>query len=129
MNVGIQFDAVSMRYGQQTVLQQLNFEIPSGVLATILGPSGCGKSTLLMLIAGLLKPSTGTIKLPEKTTVGMVFQDYALYPHLTVQENIAFPLKMQHIRKKERQQRVQALATQLQITDCLVKKPHALSGG
>ncbi|SPS03207.1 Maltose/maltodextrin import ATP-binding protein MalK [Latilactobacillus sakei] len=129
MNVGIQFDAVSMRYGQQTVLQQLNFEIPSGVLTTILGPSGCGKSTLLMLIAGLLKPSTGTIKLPEKTTVGMVFQDYALYPHLTVQENIAFPLKMQHIRKKERQQRVQALAEQLQITDCLTKKPHALSGG
>lgn len=132
------FEEVTMTYGDKDVLSNINFDIPEGKLVSILGPSGCGKSTTLMLISGLTFPSSGEIYFGnEKVTkadavkrkVGMVFQNYALYPHLTVLENIMFPLKMEKRPKKERTKRAMELAELVQIADHIEKKPKQLSGG
>ena len=121
-----------------TAVSDFNFEIPDGQLIGLLGPSGCGKSTALNLISGLLKPSEGKIffgeddvtNLPaENRGVGLVFQNYALYPHMTVRENIAFPLKLRKMDKAEIDQRVEQAAEILDITEYLDRKPKALSGG
>ncbi len=105
----VRFEDVSLNYDKQKeVLQDLSFEIPKGKLTCLLGPSGCGKSTTLNLISGLLSPSKGRIYFDEQDVtkkdalgrrVGMVFQNYALYPHMTVLENICFPLKMAKVKK------------------------------
>lgn len=129
-----------MRYNdkQNNVLDEINFEIPEGQLISILGPSGCGKSTTLMLISGLIFPSEGKIffngeevtsKDAVQRKVGMVFQNYALYPHLTVLENIMFPLKMAKMSKHDRKARALELAQLVKIEDHINKKPAALSGG
>ncbi|EXJ24094.1 Ferric iron ABC transporter, ATP-binding protein [Alkalibacterium sp. AK22] len=134
----VTFDEVTMTYGDRDVLDKISFDIPEGKLVSILGPSGCGKSTTLMLISGLAFPTEGDIYFGnEKVTkadavkrkVGMVFQNYALYPHLTVLENIMFPLKMEKRPKKERMQRAKELAELVQIGDHIDKKPKQLSGG
>lgn len=134
----VTFDDVTMTYGDKNVLHNINFDIPEGKLVSILGPSGCGKSTTLMLISGLAFPTGGDIYFgDEKVTkadavkrkVGMVFQNYALYPHLTVLENIMFPLKMEKRPKKERVKRAKELADLVQIGDHIDKKPKQLSGG
>lgn len=136
----VKFQDVQMRYNdkQNNVLDEINFEIPEGQLISILGPSGCGKSTTLMLISGLIFPSEGKIffngeevtsKDAVQRKVGMVFQNYALYPHLTVLENIMFPLKMAKMSKHDRKARALELAQLLKIEDHINKKPAALSGG
>lgn len=137
-SVQVKFEGIDMSYGDKDVLKEIDFTIPEGKLVSILGPSGCGKSTTLMLISGLTFPSEGKIYFGEndvtkadavKRKVGMVFQNYALYPHLTVLENIMFPLKMEKMPKKERKERALELAELVQIEDHVNKKPKQLSGG
>lgn len=134
----VRFEDVTMRFQDNTVLDKINFTLPSKQLVSFLGPSGCGKSTTLYLISGLLEASGGKIffddrdvtKLdPVKRQVGLVFQNYALYPHLTVLENIMFPLKMAKMPKKERRERAEEMARLTRITDQLNKYPRQLSGG
>lgn len=134
----MKFEGVDMFYGENEVLKDIDFTIPEGKLVSILGPSGCGKSTTLMLVSGLTFPSSGQIYFDEnnvtkadavKRKVGMVFQNYALYPHLSVLENIMFPLKMEKMPKKERRERALELTKLVQIEEHMNKKPKQLSGG
>ena len=125
--------------GKETrAVDDLTITIPSGKLVGLLGPSGCGKSTTLFMIAGLHKPSGGKIffgdddvtKLaPEKRGIGLVFQNYALYPHMTVRQNIMFPLENLNIGRDEATQLVIEMAQLVGIEDQLDKKPAQLSGG
>lgn len=123
-------------------VDDFNFTIPDGKLVGLLGPSGCGKSTTLNMISGLLKPTSGKIFFgerdvttlpPEERGVGMVFQNYALYPHLTVRENIRFPLEnltgKDRPSKEEMEKRVQDAAKLVHIDELLDRKPAELSGG
>ena len=125
-----------------TAVNNFNFEIPDGKLIGLLGPSGCGKSTALNLISGLLAPTEGRIFFgeedvteipPEKRGVGLVFQNYALYPHLTVRQNILFPL--QNLRGKDKlpkevmEEKAQAAAKLVQIEGLMDRKPSEMSGG
>ena len=107
-------------------------------LLVLVGPSGCGKTTTLRLIAGLEEPTAGTISIngqvvndlpPKDRDIAMVFQNYALYPHMSVYENMAFGLKLRHYPKAEIDQRVKDAAQILDLTACLDRKPAALSGG
>ena len=129
---------LTMRFDEVTAVDQLSITIEAGKLVTFLGPSGCGKSTTLFLVAGLYKPSGGQIFFnekdvtavePENRDIGMVFQNYALYPHLTVLNNILFPLKMHRVPKKEALLRAQEMAKLVGIEDLLKRKPSQLSGG
>ena len=125
-----------------TAVSDFNFEIPDGQLIGLLGPSGCGKSTTLNMICGLEKPTSGRILFgdddvtsfpPERRGVGMVFQNYALYPHLTVKQNILFPL--QNLKRKDKlsrsqmDERAQNAARLVQITELMDRRPSELSGG
>ncbi|MDE5719066.1 MAG: ABC transporter ATP-binding protein [Lachnospiraceae bacterium] len=125
-----------------TAVNDFTFEIPDGMLVGLLGPSGCGKSTTLNLICGLQKPTEGqiffdgedvTLLTPQKRGVGMVFQNYALYPHLNVEQNIRFPLEnlkgADKLSKEEMRARVEEAAGLVQIGDLLDRKPAELSGG
>ncbi|MCM1027758.1 MAG: ABC transporter ATP-binding protein [Roseburia sp.] len=128
--------------GEVTAVNDFNFEIPDGTLVGLLGPSGCGKSTTLNLICGLQKPTDGKIFFgeddvtalpPENRGVGLVFQNYALYPHLTVQKNIQFPLENRkgadRLSKEEMRRKVLEAAKLVQIEGLLERKPSELSGG
>ena len=119
-------------------VNDMNIEIPSGKLIGLLGPSGCGKSTTLFMLSGLEKPSSGSIIFededvtdlaPEKRGIGLVFQNYALYPHMTVEQNIMFPLVNMRIPKDEAKERAYEAAGLVQIQDLLARKPSELSGG
>jgi multiple sugar transport system ATP-binding protein len=124
--------------GKTDALAPFDLAIADGELVTLVGPSGCGKSTLLSLIAGLEEPSGGVIELdgervngrsPRERDLAMVFQSYALYPHMTVARNIGFPLEIAGVRKNERESRVRETAARLGIEDLLARKPAQLSGG
>lgn len=124
--------------GEVVAVNDFTFEIPDGKLIGLLGPSGCGKSTTLYMLSGLQKPTGGHIFFgdedvtelePEKRGVGLVFQNYALYPHMTVKQNIMFPLQNQHTPKIEMMQRVVEAAKLVQLEDFLDRKPSELSGG
>lgn len=125
--------------GQETrAVDNLDITIESGTLVALLGPSGCGKSTTLFMIAGLVKPTAGKIffgeddvtKLaPEKRGIGLVFQNYALYPHMTVFKNILFPLENMDVPRDEAFQRVKEMANLVGIGELLDRKPSQLSGG
>ena len=134
----VRFEDVTMRFNDKVVLDRINFTLPSQELISFLGPSGCGKSTTLYLISGLLEATSGHIyfddqdvtKLdPVKREVGLVFQNYALYPHMTVLDNIMFPLKMAKVPKKERVETAKRMAELTHIADQLDKFPRQLSGG
>lgn len=123
---------------KKPVIKNINLEIGSGEMVSFLGPSGCGKTTVLNIIAGLTQQSGGTVYFDgknmnavpvEKRNIGMVFQNYALYPHLSAFENIAFPLKMRKRPKAEIKERVNKTAGFLEIEKILHKKPRELSGG
>ena len=126
-------------YGKDTVaVQDFNLEIADKEFVVFVGPSGCGKSTTLRMIAGLEEISEGTVEIdgvvvndlqPRDRNIAMVFQNYALYPHLTVFENMAFPLRLQKMSQDEVYQRVTNAAEILGITEYLTRKPRALSGG
>ena len=128
--------------GEVTAVNHFDFEIPDGKLVGLLGPSGCGKSTALNLLCGLLKPTEGRIFFgdedvtdlpPEKREVGMVFQNYALYPHLTVRQNILFPLQNRkgadRLTKAQMEQKADETARLVQIDGLMDRKPAELSGG
>ena len=119
-------------------VNKLNLEIEDGEFMVLVGPSGCGKSTSLRMLAGLEEVNSGSIFIgdrdvtdlpPKDRDIAMVFQNYALYPHMTVADNMGFALKMQNVPKAERQQRVQEAAHLLGLEDFLNRKPKALSGG
>jgi len=119
-------------------LEKFNLRIEDGQFIALLGPSGCGKSTTLNCLAGLLDPTEGTIlfdgkdvtkTVPKDRNIGMVFQSYALYPHLSVLDNIAFPLKQKGVAKQERYMKARDVANKLQINHLLDRKPAQLSGG
>lgn len=134
----ISFDRVSKTYDAVTPLREVTFTIEPGEFFVLVGPSGCGKSTLLRMIAGLESITAGTISFdgkvinqvqPRDRDVGMVFQNYALYPHLTVAENLAFPLSLRRIPKHEIETRVKEVASTLGLSDLLQRRPKQLSGG
>jgi|GraSoiStandDraft_36_1057302.scaffolds.fasta_scaffold106586_2 multiple sugar transport system ATP-binding protein len=129
---------LSRRYRETTVVDSLDLEIVDKEFVVLLGPSGCGKTTTLNMIAGLDTPTSGRILFdsrpiehvpPEKRNVAMVFQSIALYPHKTVYENIAFPLRMGGAARAEIDERVRAAAKLLRIGELLNRRPHELSGG
>ncbi|HBX57604.1 ABC transporter ATP-binding protein [Pseudomonas sp. UBA2684] len=125
-------------YGATSIFSDINCAIGQGEFVTLLGPSGCGKSTLLRCIAGLTEVNGGKILLngedlvplsPQKRGIGMVFQSYALFPNMTVQQNVAFGLRMQQVAKDESAQRVQEALAMVELGDFASRYPHQLSGG
>ncbi|KAB2333285.1 ABC transporter ATP-binding protein [Cytobacillus depressus] len=134
----VQLKDVTMQFNNTTAVDRLNVTIKDGELVSMLGPSGCGKSTTLFMLAGLYKPTAGEIFFgdrlvnkiePEHREIGMVFQNYALYPHLTVLKNIMFPLKMRKVPNKEAEELAREMAALVQIGHLLDRKPGQLSGG
>ncbi|WP_062207480.1 sn-glycerol-3-phosphate ABC transporter ATP-binding protein UgpC [Aureimonas sp. AU12] len=129
---------VAKSYAKSAVVHGVDLEIESGEFVVILGPSGCGKSTLLRMIAGLEAITSGEIAIgtqivnklePRERGCAMVFQNYALYPHMSVAENIGYALKVAGVSKAERRRRVEAVAATVGLSDTLDRKPAALSGG
>ncbi|AAD35506.1 sugar ABC transporter ATP-binding protein [Thermotoga maritima MSB8] len=125
-------------FGKVKAVDGVSFEVKDGEFVALLGPSGCGKTTTLLMLAGIYKPTSGEIYFddvlvndipPKYREVGMVFQNYALYPHMTVFENIAFPLRARRISKDEVEKRVVEIARKLLIDNLLDRKPTQLSGG
>lgn len=134
----VRLTGVTKRFGTTEVLKGIDLEIADGEFVVFVGPSGCGKSTLLRTIAGLEEATGGEIAIhgnrvndlsPSDRGIAMVFQSYALYPHMSVYENMAFGLKLAKADKAEIDRRVRAAAETLNITDYLERKPKALSGG
>src|SRR5215468_2615774 len=132
------FDEVSKRFGVVTALRDFSLNITDGEFVVLVGPSGSGKTTALRLVAGLEALTAGDIRVgnrvvnrlpPRDRDIAMVFQDYALYPQMTVYDNLAFGLKMRKIPKAEIKQRVERAAGLLDIGELLERKPRALSGG
>jgi len=134
----VTFERVVKQYGTVTALQSLDLDIAEGEFLTLLGPSGCGKTTTLRLIAGFISPSSGNIYLgeeeithlpPEKRNVGMVFQDYALFPHMTIEDNIGFGLVERGVDKRSVRTRVQELLALVSLPGVENRYPAQLSGG
>ncbi len=129
---------LTKRFGEVTAVNSLTAEFESGKLIALLGPSGCGKTTMLNMLSGILPVTEGQIFFdekdvtdltPDKREVGLVFQNYALYPHMTVLENICFPLKIKKVLKAERIERAKEFAKMVHIEEYLNRKPKELSGG
>jgi ABC-type sugar transport system ATPase subunit len=135
----VSFQAVNKTFPGGTIaVDALDLEVPDGELMVLVGPSGCGKSTALRMVAGLETPTSGKILIGERDVAGlspgardvaMVFQSYALYPHMSVRGNLAFPLQRRRMPKAEVARRVDAMAELLELTDLLGRRPAQLSGG
>ena len=138
----ITINQVQKYYGDNHVLKGVDLDIDMGQVISIIGRSGSGKSTLLRLLAGLTVPASGSIHFgdrlvakagwgmpPEQRDLGMVFQDYALWPHMTAAQNVAFPLRMRGIGHKERQRRVEEALAMVGLSGFAERKPSGLSGG
>ena len=134
----IQLKNIKKQYGSKKVIDCLNVEINSGELLALIGPSGCGKSTTLFMVSGLESVSDGNILFGEddvtdltadKRDIGLVFQNYALYPHYTVLQNVMFPLLTNKVNKKEAKQRALEILEVVKLTEHMNKKPGQLSGG
>ena len=134
----IELEGVWKRFGETEVIKGVDIEVHQGEFAVFVGPSGCGKSTLLRLVAGLESISEGEFRLggkrmnevsPDQRGIAMVFQSYALYPHMTVADNIGFALSLKKVPKPEIRKRVQEVAAILRMEDLLARKPAELSGG
>lgn len=129
---------VSKKYGNFTALNNINISIKEGEFVCLLGPSGCGKTTLLRILAGLEKPTTGKVYIrdvdatnmaPAKRNYGIVFQSYALFPNMTVKDNIAFGLKNKKVKKAEIDEKVKHALEQVNLVEHMNKYPAQLSGG
>ncbi|MFQ5659231.1 MAG: ABC transporter ATP-binding protein [Gammaproteobacteria bacterium] len=140
MTSTLKLDNLSVRLGERLIIDSVSFNLKKGAIGCLLGPSGCGKTTLLRTIAGFEQPVQGKVWLNnqcvsdhkslipvEKRQVGMVFQDYALFPHLTVKENVAFGLG--HLGRRDLESRIKKVSNLLKITSFLSTYPHRLSGG
>ena len=140
----VKFDNITFRYGTNTVLENFSLEVESGTIVCLVGPSGCGKTTLVRALLGLIKPETGSITVgdrvlfdakkrvnvpAEKRNIGIVFQDYAVWPHMTVLENVSYPLKKQRRPKDEIRQRAMKALEQVHMTEYANHLPNQLSGG
>ncbi|MFH1675158.1 MAG: sn-glycerol-3-phosphate ABC transporter ATP-binding protein UgpC [Pseudomonadota bacterium] len=135
---GLKIKKLTKSFGKNTILQDISFEVPDGEFCILLGPSGCGKTTILRIIAGLEQCEKGEIFIgdrevsnltPKERDVAMVFQSYALYPHMNVYENMAFSLKIKKLSKTKIDEKVRKAAKLLDIGDLLDRKPKELSGG
>lgn len=138
MEVTISVNQVNKYYGDNHIVKDLNLQVYKGEFLTLLGPSGCGKTTTLRMIAGFEHPTTGEIflnnesianKPPYKRDVNTVFQNYALFPHMTVRENIGYGLKMKNLPKAEITERVNEVLRLVQMENFADRKPRQLSGG
>ena len=134
----VSFDHVSKHFGTVRAVDDVSFDIVDGEFICLLGPSGCGKTTTLRLMAGLEQPTSGRITVddhdvtfakPKDRDMGMVFQDYALFPHMTIAENIAYPLKVRGTAGKDREARTLDVARSLGIEHLLERRPGQISGG
>ncbi|HXB04409.1 MAG TPA: sn-glycerol-3-phosphate ABC transporter ATP-binding protein UgpC [Candidatus Acidoferrum sp.] len=135
----VTFDHVVKRYTSDvTVVKDFNVEVADKEFMVLVGPSGCGKSTALRMLAGLESISEGSIRIGDREVnniaakdrdIAMVFQSYALYPHMSVYDNMAFPLQMQHMKKEDIEKRVKSASASLGLANFLDRKPRALSGG
>lgn len=134
----VRFENINKFYGENQILNDINMSVNEGEFLVLVGPSGCGKSTTLRMVAGLETATTGNIYIDDKVVndvepsnrdVAMVFQNYALYPHMSVLENMAFGLKIRKFDSDEIQKRVKEASEILQITDLLERRPKELSGG
>lgn len=138
MNNLLRIESLNKSFNGVTVLESINCQINEGEFISLLGPSGCGKTTLLRCIVGLIKPESGKIYLQDeditdlpvnKRGFSIVFQDYALFPHMTLFDNVAYPLKLRKMPKKDIQDRVMKALSDLGIVDAAKKRPTQLSGG
>ena len=140
----VQFYNVSFSYGDKKIIQNLSLEVNDGEIMGVIGPSGCGKTTLIRLLCGFIKPETGSIYIgetcvfdaekrinipPERRNIGVVFQDYAVWPHLTVLENVKYPLKKKRMDKKQMQEIAMNALKQVQMEGYANHLPSQLSGG
>ena len=140
----VKFDNLTVKYGEHVVLKDFSLEVESGQIMCLVGPSGCGKTTLVRSLLGLNKPETGTITVgdrclfdakrrinvsAEKRNIGIVFQDYAVWPHMTVIENVSYPLKKQRKDKNEIRERAMRALEQVHMTEYANHLPGQLSGG
>jgi putative spermidine/putrescine transport system ATP-binding protein len=138
-NAFVEFDRVQKSYdGENLVVKDLNLEIPKGEFLTMLGPSGSGKTTCLMMLAGFETATYGDIRLdgvsinnipPHKRGIGMVFQNYALFPHMTVAENLSFPLEVRKMAKSKREEKITRALDMVQMGSFAGRRPSQLSGG
>ena len=140
----VRFEHLTVRYGEHTVLSDFSLEVESGQILCLVGPSGCGKTTLARALLGLNKPEAGAITVgeralfdakrrvnvpAEKRNIGIVFQDYAVWPHMTVIENVSYPLKKQRRNKHEIRERAMHALEQVHMTEYANHLPSQLSGG
>ena len=134
----VTFEGVNKFYGDFQAVKGLDLEIGDGEFMVLVGPSGCGKTTSLRMIAGLEEISSGSLRIgdrvvndvaPKDRDIAMVFQSYALYPHMSVRENLAFGLKLRKVPKAEIERRVKEAAETIQLQNLLDRKPKELSGG
>jgi spermidine/putrescine ABC transporter ATP-binding subunit len=134
----VRFNAVTKHFGEIIALREVSLAIKRGEFMTLLGPSGCGKTTLLNLVAGFFSPDSGEVLIDDervndvptyKREIGMMFQNYALFPHMTVGDNIAYGLKARHVPKKEIDRRVGDVLTLVKLNGLENRKPRQLSGG
>jgi inositol-phosphate transport system ATP-binding protein len=136
--VKVLLESLSKHFGSVIAVDDINLDIKDGEFVAFLGPSGCGKTTTLLMIAGIYKPTTGSIKFdqrvmnymsPKDRNIGMVFQSYALYPHMSVFENITFPMKLNKTPMNVTKERAQGVADMMGIGHLMDRKPGQLSGG
>ncbi len=140
----VRFDNVSMSYGPKQVIQNLTLDVDDGEIMGVIGPSGCGKTTLIRALCGFIKPETGDIYIgdrlvysaskrvnipPERRNVGVVFQDYAVWPHMSVWDNVCYPMKKRKVPKDEIKQRAAHTLAQVRMTGYEKHMPSQLSGG
>ncbi|OUC06520.1 hypothetical protein RY27_20530 [Litorilinea aerophila] len=136
--MNVTFENLTKRFGDVVAVDNISMEIKDGEFVALLGPSGCGKTTTLLMTAGIYKPTSGAIRFgdrvmnhvqPKDRNIGMVFQSYALYPHMTVYENIVFPMKLKKVPKQMMDQRARQVADMMGIGHLLDRRPGQLSGG
>ena len=134
----IRIDNLTKKFGEVVGVEDLTLHIDDGEFVAFLGPSGCGKTTTLLTLAGIYKPTDGLIRFgdrvvntvqPKDRNIGMVFQSYALYPHMTIFQNIAYPLKLKKAPKNVQNEQVRQVANVMGIGELLDRRPGQLSGG